>query len=152
MLGKKFRFSLQKVLELRRHETKRAQQELADAKRELELKKTQLKQARQYLAKCQRTESDAEDLRPAELRKAEVYRKEARRAVEDAREALDTCRDRVEQAREAYHERRQAEEALEKLREEKKGEFDDERQRAETEFFDEQAVMRHHRTDGISLL
>lgn len=152
MDGKKFRFSLQKVLELRRHQTKLARHRLAEARRDLELKETQLRQAREYLGKCQQTASDAKDLRPAELRQDEAYRRDARKALKEASEAVDECRERVERAREDLRECQKEEEALEKLRDEKKEDHDEEQAKATAEFFDEQAAIRHARSDGISLM
>lgn len=152
MPGKKFRFSLQKVLELRRHETERARQSLADAERALEQKKKQLKQARQHLARCQRAVQEGDALRPAQLRQAGAFREDARQSVVEAREAVKECRQRVDEARVELQEARQAEESFEELRDQEKEQYDREQAKAEVAFFDEQAVLRHARSSHTSLM
>jgi flagellar FliJ protein len=152
MPGKKFRFSLQKVLELRRHETERARQALADAERALEQKQEQLKQARQRLAKCQRVVEEGTALCSADLQQAGAYREDARQSVTEARAAVEEAQQRVEEARTELQEARQAEEAFEELRDQEKGKFDREQTKAEIAFFDEQAVLRHARGNRSSLM
>lgn len=153
MPGKKFRFSLQKVLELRRHQTKRAHQALVEAEQELKVKEAQLKEAREHLAQCRRAAVEAEGLRPAELRQAEIFRQQVRQDVKQAREAVEACQGRVKEARAELKEWRQAEEALEELHDREKEQHAEEQAKAETAFFDEQAVLRHSRTnDDTSLL
>lgn len=151
MPGKKFRFSLQKVLDLRRHETERARQALADAEQELERKKEQLAQARKRLAKCQRTVEEGDVLRSAQLQQAGAFREAARQSVADARAAVKERRQRVEEARAELQEARQAEDAFEELRDQEKEQHDREQTKAEIAFYDEQAVIRHARTGSMSL-
>jgi flagellar FliJ protein len=151
MPGKKFRFSLQKVLELRRHEAERARQSLADAERELEQKENKLKQAREHLARCQRTVQEGDALRPAQLRQAGAFREDARQSVADAQAAVEECRQRVEKARAELQEARQAKESFEELRDQEKEQYDREQAKAEIAFFDEQAVLRHARSSNMSL-
>lgn len=151
MSGKKFRFSLQKVLDLRRHETEHARHVLADAEADLEAKQAQLERARERLAECHRSTAHSGALRPAMLRKGEAFRQEARQAVTEARNAVAVCQQRVEEARAELQERRQAEEALEKLREQEKQQHEQEQAKAETAFLDEQAVLRFARVNPMSL-
>lgn len=152
MPGKKFRFSLQKVLELRQHETERARQALVSAKREFERKKEQLRQARKRLADRQRVIEEGGALRSAELQQAEAFREDARQAVVEAKAAVEEAQRRVEEARTELQEARQAEESFEELRDQEKDEFDQEQTKAEIAFFDEQAVQRHSRNGGSSPL
>lgn len=152
MPGKKFRFSLQKVLELRRHKTERARQALASAERKLDRRKEQLKQARKRLAERQRVVEEGVALRSADLQQAGAFRKNARQSVAEAKAAVEDVQRRVEEARAELHEARQAEESFEELRDQEKDKFDQEQTKAEIAFFDEQAVQRHSRNDGSSLL
>jgi flagellar export protein FliJ len=151
MPGKKFRFSLQKVLELRHHETERARQSLADAEQALEQKKEQLEHAREHLDRCQRTVQEGDALRPAQLRQAGAFREDARQSVADARAAVKECRQRVEDARAELQEARQGKDAFEELRDQEKEQHDREQTKAEIAFFDEQAVLRHARSSNMSL-
>jgi len=152
MPGKKFRFSLQKVLELRRHKTERARQALSNAERELDRKKEQLRQARKRLAKRQRGIGEGAALRSAELQQAGAFREDARQSVVKARAAVEEAQRRVEETRAELQEARHAEEAFEELRDQEKDEFDQEQTKAEIAFFDEQAVQRHARNGGSSPL
>lgn len=152
MPGKKFRFSLQKVLDLHRHEAERARQSLADAERELEQKKKKLKQARKHLAQCQRSVQEGDALRPAQLRQAGAFREDARQSVAEARAAVKACRQRVEEARAELQEARQSKEAFEELRDQEKETYDREQTKEEIAFFDEQAVLRHARSNPMSLM
>ena len=151
MPGKKFRFSLQKVLDLRRHETERARQALASAKRDLERKKERLRRARKRLAKCQNAVEEGEALCSAKLRQAGAFREDARQSVLNARAAVKDARQRVEEARAEVQEARHAEEAFEELRDQEKNAFDEEQEKAEIAFFDEQAVLRHTRNSHSML-
>ncbi|CBH25753.1 Flagellar export FliJ [Salinibacter ruber M8] len=153
MPGKKFRFSLQKVLELRQHETEKARQALADAERALEQKEDALEQAEGHLAECRRRVDEARRQDPARIQQADAFRQAARQTVEETRDAVEACRERVEQARAELRERRRAEEALEELRSQERDQHDREQKKASEAFFDEQATLRHDRTDeALSLL
>ncbi|PSQ75706.1 MAG: flagellar export protein FliJ [Bacteroidetes bacterium QH_7_62_13] len=152
MPGKKFRFSLQKVLELRRHEVKRARLALADAQRDLERKQEQLEEARQSLADRQRDPEKKTGVRPQDLRKKEAFRERARRQVAEAETAVEDARQRVDEARSDFQEARQKKKAFEELRDKEKAMFDLEQEKAEIAFFDEQAVSRHARDDDSSLM
>ena len=153
MPGKKFRFSLQKVLELRRHETEQARQALADAEHALEQKEAELERAQTRLAECRRRMEAARRQDPARIQQADAFRREARQTVDELREAVEAGRERVERARAEVQERRQGEEALEELRSQEKDQHDHEQEKASEAFFDEQAVIRHERTDeALSLL
>ena len=147
MPGKKFRFSLKKVLELRRHETEQARQALAGAERELQQKEAELERARDRLAERRRRVEEARQQDPARIQQADAFRREARRKVEEIRGAVEACRERVERARADLQERRRAEEALDELRSQEKEQHDREQKKADEAFFDEQAVLRHERTD-----
>jgi len=152
MSGKKFRFSLQKVLELRRHETERARQALTEAESVLETRREELQQARRRLADCRSSVANGQTLRPATLRKEAAFREDARRAVATARAAVADAHERVANARDRLQERRRAEEALETLREQEQAKHEKEQAKAETAFLDEQAVLRHARTNPMSLM
>lgn len=152
MPGKKFRFSLQKVLELHRHETERARQSLADARHDLAHKQEQLEQARRRLSDRQQDMNEGAGLRPADLRQAGAFREDARQSVRRARTAVEEARQRVEEARADLQQARESKEAFEELREQEKDVFDQEQEKAEIAFFDEQAVSRHARDNDSSLM
>ncbi len=152
MPGKKFRFSLQKVLELRRHETECARQALAKAESALEAREEELQQARHRLANRRPNVASGQTLRPVTLRKEAAFREDARRAVADARRAVAAARERVTDARNQLQERQRAEEALDTLRDQEKDEHEQEQAKAETAFLDEQAILRHARANPMSLM
>jgi flagellar FliJ protein len=152
MSGKKFRFSLQKVLEVHEHEASRTRQSLMEAREELKQKQEQLEQARERLADRQGMVEEETVQHPADLRRAGALREDARQAVGEAQAAVEEAQKRVREARSRFQKARKEQRILEKLREQEKGKFDREQKKAEIEFFDEQAVSRHARNDDSSLM
>ena len=152
MPGKKFRFSLKNVLELRRHETERAQDALTKAEAALDAQKERLEQARNRLDAHRRSVTRGDTIRPAALRHNDAFRQKAQQAVATARDAVRTAEAKVDNARAALQKRRQAEEALETLREQEKHEHDQAQAKAETAFLDEQAILRYSRVNPMSLM
>lgn len=150
MPGKKFRFSLQKVLELHEHKTERARQSLANARQELDRKQEQLERARRRLADRQRKVQEG-TVHPADLRQAGAFREDARQAVAEARTAVEAAQERVDEARSELQEARKKKKAFEELRDQERQVFDQEQKEAEIAFFDEQAVSRHARDHDSSL-
>lgn len=152
MSGKKFRFSLRRVLDLRRHATDRAQLTLAEARAAQEAQAAQVERARAQAAERHRTRFRTGRVGTAQLRQAEAFRHDARRRLATARAALSIYEERVRQARTALQACRQAEEGLEKLREREKQQHEDAQAKAARAFLDEQAVLRHGRDDAPLLL
>ena len=152
MPGKKFRFSLKNVLELRRHETERAQNALAEAEAVLNERRERLEQARNRHDAHRRSVTRGDTLRPATLRKEDAFRQKAQQAVAEALDAVRAAEAKVDDARAALQKRRRAEEALETLREKEKQEHEQAQAKAETAVLDEQAILRYSRANPMSLM
>ncbi len=141
MAGKKFRFSLQSVLRLRRHQTEQAvealtrlQQERRKLEEDIEAARQKLEQLHQELAAC-RTDVD-----PAQLRRQEAYWLKARQRLSRLEQQLARLQQQEAEARALVLERRQAEESLERLRERQYARHLEAEAAAERAWIDEQAT------------
>ncbi|GIV59772.1 flagellar FliJ family protein [Rhodocaloribacter litoris] len=146
MAGKKFQFSLQSVLKLRRHESDTARQALA---RTMEARKTQeerLAEIEARLHEAAERELQARRTAPQDFRRLAAYRLELQQARDRERRSLEQKRLEEERARHRLLARRRAEETLQTLHDEQKMQHEQALQRAETDLLDEQALMTHLRT------
>ncbi|MDX1532208.1 MAG: flagellar export protein FliJ [Rhodothermales bacterium] len=144
MPGKTFRFSLQSVLDLRRHEAERAEQALTQA--------VQARRAHEATVADAQARLDglyaalyATALGPVALRRRTSHLNAARCALRDAEQGLEVAQRCEDDARRTLFEARRHLEALVTLRQ---GEADRHRQAhaaAEAAFLDEQAVIGYSR-------
>ena len=141
MPGKKFRFSLQSVLRLRRHQTEQAvealtrlQQERRKLEEAIEAARQKLEQLQQELA-ARQTAVD-----PAQLRRQEAYWMKARQQLSRLEQQLARLQQQEAEARALVLERRQAEESLKRLRERQYARHLEAEAAAERAWIDEQAT------------
>lgn len=144
MPGKTFRFSLQKVLDLRQREAEEAERALGRAVRARREQEEHLAALRaRRAATCDAAPGGA--LGPATLRRHAGYLDDLRRAELDAARRLDRLVREEEAARHALAARRQPEEALHTLRDQEATAHRRTQAEAELAFLDEQAVSGHVR-------
>jgi len=143
MKGKKFRFSLESVLKLRRYETERARQHFG-----------QVVQARQeqeavVLRMAQRLidlpESDRGPVDSATLQRHDAFRQDAQRQYDQACSELASCRQREGEARQRLRQKHGAEESMHRLHEREAIDHKKAQQDAEGAFLDEQAASGYFR-------
>lgn len=143
MAGKKFRFSLEQVLSLRRHETERAEQSLARAQQARLAREAHLDEAE---ATLQTLTQDAPGTgTPHDFRRFAATQQEAMRARARARMALDAAHQHESKARTGLVEARRPEEALHTLREKEEARHRRAREHAEIAFLDDQASSAYLR-------
>jgi flagellar export protein FliJ len=145
MSGKKFRFSLHDVLELRRHQAERAEQDLARAYRDRQAQESALEAAERRLHElAHRTPtSGVADL--VSLRQLAAYRLDAQRAAQAEAQTLERLRREEAQAKRTLVLKRRPEEALAILRDDEHSAHRKAADDAESAFLDEQAVVAHCR-------
>ena len=138
MAGKKFRFSLESVLKLRRHETERARQHLGRTARERQEQEEHVRHMRHRLMAC--SGAVARVVEPIALQRQAAFRQDARQRYEKARTELATRKQHEGQARETLQKKHGAEESLQILCEKEEALHKKEQQDAEGAFLDEQAI------------
>ena len=146
MAGKKFRFSLESVLKLRRYETERARQHLGQAALDRQQQEEQVRHGQQRLIHL--VGSAAGVVEPESLRRQAAFRSDAQRHYDQACTELEARQQREGQAREHLRTKHSAEESLQILREKEAVHHKKEQDDAEGDFLDEQAItgfLRKHR-------
>jgi flagellar FliJ protein len=144
MAGKTFRFSLQRVLDLREREAEEAERALARAVRARREKEEVLAAARRRRAEACAPPATG-PLDPAALRRRAGFLDDLRRAEGEAARQLDRLRRQEAEARRALMARRRPEEALRVLRDNEATAHRRAQDEAELAFLDEQAVAGHTR-------
>ena len=144
MSGKKFRFTLDSVLTVRRHQTAKAEQVVAAAITARRNEEERLAAAEQRLAALPGANA-GDVLGPADFQRQAAHRQEAMQARAAVRRSLDMARRRETTAHTALTDARRPEEALSTLRENEWDAFRKEALRAEEATLDEFAVVRHAR-------
>lgn len=145
MAGKKFRFSLDNLLRLRRHQAEQAEQTLAGALRTRQEHEAHLEAAETTMQALAEEAPTPGTGTPAEFRRFAATQQEAFRARTQAREALETAQRREAAARHALVKARQPEEALHTLRTREQAAHHQTRQRVETAVLDDQATAAYCR-------
>ena len=138
MGGKKFRFSLERVLSVRRHETECAREHLGTTSRERREQEEHVRHMQHRLAGCASAPSGRID--PVALRRQEVFRQQAQHRLDAARAELDDRRGRERQARQELRRKHGAEESLQLMRDREAVRHRKARQEAEAAFLVEQAI------------
>lgn len=138
MAGKKFRFSLESVLKLRRYETERARQHLGQAMLDRQQQEEQVRHTEERLMRL--IGSAAAVVDPESLRRQAAFRSDARRRYDRACIELDDRREREGQACEDLRAKHSAKESLKILREQEAAHHKKEQDDAEGDFLDEQAI------------
>ena len=138
MAGKKFRFSLESVLKLRRHETDRARQHLGRAAHARQEQEERVRHMRHRLMTFTGTAVGLAD--PVSLQRQGAFRQDAQHRYDQARTELAARQQHEGQARRALQEKHSAEESLQILREKEERLHKKAQQQAEDAFLDEQAI------------
>ncbi len=144
MAGKKFRFSLESVLKLRKHETEHARQDLGRAARARQDQEEHVRHMRHRLM----TFSGAVTVGvvdPVALQRQVAFRQDAQRQYDQARTELALRQQREGEARRELQQKHSAEESLQVLREKEEVLHKKAQQDAEDAFLDEQAISGFHR-------
>lgn len=144
MSGKKFHFSLDSVLTVRRHQAAKAEQAVAAALQARQSEEARLAEAEARLARLD-APAPGGALAPADFQRLAAHRHEAMQARTGVRRTLDAAQRREASARRALTDARRPEEALTTLRD---GEWDAFRLaalRAEDAVLDEFATGAHAR-------
>ncbi len=148
MAGKKFRFSLASVLNVRVHETERARRALAATITARVAQEQALEAARGELERLAHPEPDPHRAVAAgRLRQTDGLRRDAQRRIFAEQERLKERLREEREARQALVARRSAEKALETLRDLEKERFLQAEYYAENKRLEEQALdayRRHH--------
>ena len=145
MSKRKFHFSLDQVLQLRRHEAERARQDLLQAMHTREIGETVVEQTRERLAELNSLGFAQGQVGPQSLQRLEAYRREAQGAYVLAVEEMEQLRQLENEARAHLLEKRHAVETLQTLYEQEAQEHQQIQTAAETAFLDEQAVISFNR-------
>lgn len=145
MTGKSFRFSLEPVLRLRKHETDLARRHLeqaVDARRDAE---ALVEKAEAILSDRVMQLVPEGPTGTTVIQRIATFREDARRKLETARHHLAKLEAVEEEARRYLTERQRREETLEQLRTAEKVEHDAEAEATELAFIDEQALAGYNR-------
>ena len=144
MAGKKFRFSLESVLKLRKHETNVAREELAwlMQQKQLQIERVEAAQTRLH-------DFTREGLRgvfdSTALRQYDAFRNDALQCLDENRKKLQLITNKEEEARSTVMKKRSAQEALQRLYEKEESKHKKESETADIEFLDEQAITSYFR-------
>ena len=144
MSGKKFQFSLASVLKLRMHETECARQDLSNLLKQRDEQDSAAEQLRSELVAIVHSRGTGSTGQRA-LSRHEAFRAQAQQRLDEAVRMLEQLNERVNDARLRLIERKTAEEALKRLREDEEARSLLEHRTAETQFLDEQAISSFQR-------
>lgn len=140
MAGKRFTFSLENVLKVRKHETERARQALLEAAVEREQHEALLADAHQRLQSLAESPTTGGTIGTLVFRQYDAFRRDAQRACRAAQQNLKQKQNIEDAARSYLVDRRRAEEALQNLRDEQKAEHQRLEEAHDIAFMDEQAI------------
>lgn len=152
MSGKKFRFSLQSVLDLREYKTEQARHALQAAVNERQQQEQAVERARQRLDELRTRAPDPGRIDCRTLRQYDAFCRHARQTLEAQREKLDALKQNEEEARTRWIQTRQAEESLQNLHDQEETQHRKDQSAAELDFIDEQSVMRYNRNSSRTSL
>lgn len=152
MSGKKFRFSLQSVLDLREYESESARHALSHAVRARREQEQKIERMEERLDELNRKAPDPGQADLRTLRRFDAFRSHLRHQCDRARKKLAALRDDEQAARDAWMEKRQNEERLHTLREQEESAHRQDVTASNIDFMDEQAVLRFNRTNRSTLL
>ncbi|MEZ4702887.1 MAG: hypothetical protein R2834_21320 [Rhodothermales bacterium] len=149
MAGKKFRFSLSSVLQVRTHETERAKKALAAAIARRVAQEKKVDDAMQALDTLHRDAARSDrPVTASTLRQTDGLRLDAQRRLKTEQQRLKHCLREEQQARRELVDRRSAEEALETLRDIEKHRFVQAENYADNKLLEEQALDAFRRKNA----
>lgn len=145
MSGKKFRFSLQQVLDLRQREADEARVALEAAVRATREQQERLLEARSALDELGASPAPSGRVDQHRLRRQASHNADALQRLRREERRLQELKRRETRMRSAWEKCQQAVEGMQTLYEEEKAEHERRERAEEAAFLDEQAVMRHGR-------
>ena len=152
MSGKKFRFSLQNVLDLRHYETNQIEQALQSAVAARQEQERCVQEARERLNALTADAPNERQTNLHKLRQFDAFRQNAQYALSESKARLKELREKEERIRAEWMECRQAQESLQSLHDKEQEQHRKNQSEAELAFIDEQSVMRYCRSNRTSLL
>ncbi len=144
MSGKKFQFSLESILKLRRHEAEGARRDLLKIVREVKSQSDVVDDARIYLYRIVSSRSNGVTGQRS-LSRYESFRQDAQHRFDTAKRKLQHLRDMEVDARIRFIECKGAEDAVERLREQEEEQYWKNHKAAERQLLDEQAISNFQR-------
>lgn len=139
-----FEFSLQQVLDLRRHQRVEAERHLAKIRRKIRALRKEARHIRERLEASAGREVP-ERSSPRNFQQRAAHRENVRAAHREVRERIDALRRQEEDARRELIARRRDEESLEALRDEEKSRHTARAEKVHQQLMDEQAITRFAR-------
>ncbi len=139
-----FKFSLQQVLDLRVHQRKDAEQNLAKIRKQRRDLEAQLRRLDRGFEQSLQTPAPA-DTNLADLRRLAAHRDTTREKRRRLTERVERMRQEEEAARRELIEKKRAEEALESLYEDERETHAARQARLNQQLLDEQAISQHIR-------
>ena len=144
MIGKKFRFSLETVLKLRAHETECARQDLGAIREHIREQEERIEAAMANLDELSRRKVTG-SVGQKSLSRSDAYRREAQERLDEERRRLEHMKELEEDARLRLVEKKGAEEAIQRLREQEEEKYWKTYYSVETGILDEQAIAGYTR-------
>lgn len=148
MAGKKFRFSLSQVLQVRTHETDRARKALAAAIQQRITQEKRVDDASEALTRLQEDQAAGTPLPATAFRQADGLRLDARRRLRAEQQRLRQCLREEQQARRELVNRHQAQEALVTLKNIEHQRFQQAEHHADLKRLEEQALDAFRRKNA----
>jgi len=145
MAGKKFHFSLDSVLKLKRHEADMARQFLARAIEQRIAHEQRLREVDERLEEVNETAAVSSPSDPVSFQRLSTYRLELQRARDREIRSVASKRQEEDRARRLLIEKRREEETMQSLHDEEASRHKQSQNAAETAFLDEQALMTYQR-------
>lgn len=145
MAGKKFRFSLESVLKLRKHETEQARQALGRTLGERKDREAHVRESQQRIAGLADRAPTKGVLSPTAFRRQAAFQQDALKAYEKACQELDSVRQKERAARQHLRVRHGDEESIRTLRQQEHDEHKKAAADADAAFLDDQAISSFFR-------
>ena len=140
MAGTPFKFSLDRVLKVRRREAEGTQRVLARRQQDRKQQEARVAEARRRITALNKATRVGSTVGPLALRQDQAYRAEAQRVLGEAERALTHLQTLEDQARQDLLARRHAEEALNTLADQERTRHHKAQDAALTSLLDEQAL------------
>ncbi len=145
MSGKKFRFSLASILQLRQHQTEKKKQDLAKKMQDRKSQEKEVSEAREYLADISNEVDNQQSATVKFLKRREAFQNEARIALLKANERLDDLILEEKKTRADLIQKKSAEEALLSLHDQEKADHIRGIETVENKQIEEQALENYRR-------
>ena len=145
MTRKRFQFSLEKVLHLRAHETRTAEQQFSDAMRRRREKEEEIQELHRALTEASMMLPNSGTVRSASLQSVEARREMVEQQIRRANGQLATLAQREDRLRENLKRRKMDQESLETLRDKQFARHQATARFEESAQTDEQAISAFNR-------